>query len=83
MSLIHRVIDLCYYLFQEFASNLDPNTTSTTVFDNVFYARCVRVIPTERIGDQTALRLELLGCGNLFDLFFYMVQTLNYTERTN
>lgn len=46
----------------EFASNLDPNTTSTTVFDNVFYARCVRVIPTERIGDQTALRLELLGC---------------------
>lgn len=46
----------------EFASNLDPNTTSTTVFDDVFYARCVRVIPTERIGEETALRFELLGC---------------------
>ena len=50
-------------IFQVFASNLDPNTTSTTVFDGIFYARCVRVIPTERVGEETALRFELLGCG--------------------
>ena len=36
------------------------------VFDDTVFARCVRVVPTRRIGDDTSIRFELLGCGRIF-----------------
>ncbi|KAH3863744.1 hypothetical protein DPMN_026743 [Dreissena polymorpha] len=38
------------------------NTTTTVMFDHVFNARCVRIVPTKRVGEDTAMRFELLGC---------------------
>ncbi|KAH3892589.1 hypothetical protein DPMN_016710 [Dreissena polymorpha] len=32
------------------------------MFDHVFNARCVRIVPTKRYGEHTAMRFELLGC---------------------
>ncbi|XP_052212300.1 uncharacterized protein LOC127831370 [Dreissena polymorpha] len=40
----------------------DSNTSTTVMFDRVFNARCVRIVPTKRIGENTAMRFELLGC---------------------
>jgi len=36
--------------------------TATILFAHVFEARCVRVLPTRRVGEDTAIRFELLGC---------------------
>ncbi|XP_069123653.1 uncharacterized protein [Argopecten irradians] len=47
---------------QVFAANVDTNSVSTIVFSHVFVARCVRLIPTERHGNASALRFELTGC---------------------
>ncbi|KAH3729979.1 uncharacterized protein LOC127852679 [Dreissena polymorpha] len=47
---------------QEYYGNAFSNTTTTVMFDHVFNARCVRVVPTQRIGEDTDMRFELLGC---------------------
>ncbi|XP_060562222.1 chymotrypsinogen B-like [Ruditapes philippinarum] len=46
----------------EFVGNLYVNSTNTVVFDDAVFARCVRVVPTRRVGDDTSMRFELLGC---------------------
>ncbi|KAH3884532.1 plasminogen-like [Dreissena polymorpha] len=38
------------------------NSTTTVMFDQVFNARCVRIMPTKRFGEDIAMRFELLGC---------------------
>ncbi|OWF35779.1 Tryptase [Mizuhopecten yessoensis] len=45
-----------------FAANVDTSSVSTIVFNHVFVAKCVRLIPTERHGNLSALRFELNGC---------------------
>ncbi|XP_052791304.1 plasminogen-like isoform X1 [Mya arenaria] len=47
---------------KEFAGTVFANTTATVMFESVFEARCVRVVPTRRVGHDTAIRFELLGC---------------------
>ncbi|KAH3858465.1 hypothetical protein DPMN_101089 [Dreissena polymorpha] len=47
---------------QEYYGNKDSNKTTTVMFDPVFNARCVRIVPTNRIGENIAMRFELLGC---------------------
>ncbi|KAH3863760.1 hypothetical protein DPMN_026760 [Dreissena polymorpha] len=47
---------------QEYIGNMFSNTTTTVMFDHVFNARCVRIVPTKRVGEDTAMRFELLGC---------------------
>ncbi|XP_045214354.2 uncharacterized protein LOC123564677 isoform X1 [Mercenaria mercenaria] len=46
----------------EFVGNLYINTTNTVMFDDAVYARCIRVVPTRRTGEDTTIRFELLGC---------------------
>ncbi|KAK3089255.1 hypothetical protein FSP39_002116 [Pinctada imbricata] len=45
-----------------FAGNVDAQSDAMVDFNNVVVARCIRVIPVERHGNKTALRLDLLGC---------------------
>ncbi|KAK2177747.1 hypothetical protein NP493_582g03053 [Ridgeia piscesae] len=45
-----------------FHANFDSNTTVTTLFPVLVVTRCIKVIPLEIEGNDTALRLELLGC---------------------
>ncbi|XP_033755760.1 uncharacterized protein LOC117338510 [Pecten maximus] len=47
---------------QVFAANVDTSSVSIIVFSHVFVAKCVRLIPTERHGNLSALRFELTGC---------------------
>ncbi|XP_052689815.1 uncharacterized protein LOC128167886 isoform X2 [Crassostrea angulata] len=47
---------------QNFAGNLDPYSVAVIEFPNIFVARCMRVIPTERHRNASALRMEVIGC---------------------
>jgi hypothetical protein len=57
------IIVILSLILQEFVGNLYVNSTNTVVFDDAVFARCVRVVPTRRVGDDTSMRFELLGCG--------------------
>ena len=40
----------------------------TVLFDEVFTARCIQVVPTQQVGEETVMRFEFLGCG-IYTLF--------------
>ncbi|KAJ8319225.1 hypothetical protein KUTeg_004316 [Tegillarca granosa] len=45
-----------------FSGNVDSNSISTVIFNNVFVAKCIRINPVTRHGNVTALRIEFIGC---------------------
>ncbi|KAL4240708.1 Ovochymase-1 [Mactra antiquata] len=57
----HQVVDK-QGTHTKFVGNLYVNTTNTVMFDDVLVAKCVRIIPTNTVGEETAIRFELLGC---------------------
>lgn len=46
----------------EFVGNLYTNMTNTVMIDDPVNAKCIRVVPTKKVGEDTAIRFELLGC---------------------